>query len=72
MSGLTDTTIVVMAGDERIMDILATKQIEANVFEMNKNEMHEVDQLVMTVDTQRSIIRILQKKLACQRTEQMI
>lgn len=54
------------------MDILATKQIEANVFEMNKNEMHEVDQLVMTVDTQRSIIRILQKKLACQRTEQMI
>ena len=52
------------------MDILTTEQIEANVFEMNKNEMHEVDQLVMMVDTQRSIIRILQKKLtACERSK---
>ena len=58
------------AGVERIMDILTTEQIEANVFEMNKNEMHEVDQLVMMVDTQRSIIRILQKKLtACERSK---
>ena len=48
-----------------------TEQIEANIFDMNKNEIHEVDQLVTMVDTQRSMMRILQKKLACQRTEQV-
>jgi len=41
------------------MKQLTTEQIEANISKMNKNDMHEIDQLTMMVDTQRSIIKIL-------------
>ena len=40
------------------------EEIESNVAEMNSGTMHEVDQLVMMCDTQRSIIKILQKEIA--------
>lgn len=40
--------------------LLTIKRIESNIAEMKKNEMHEVDHLIMLVDTQRSIIRTLQ------------
>lgn len=39
------------------------KYIEENIDEINKNEMHEVDQLVMMVDTQRMLIKILRSRI---------
>lgn len=39
------------------------KEIQQNVEKMNKNNMHEIDQLIMMCDTQRSVIRILQNEL---------
>ena len=38
-------------------------EIIANIDEMNSGTMHEIDQLVMMVDTQRSIIKLLQSKI---------
>ena len=43
------------------MKILTMEQIKSNIAEMNKNKMHEVDQLILMVDTQRSIIKKLQR-----------
>ena len=43
------------------MEMLTMEQIKANIAEMNKNKMHEVDQLILMVDTQRSIIKKLQR-----------
>ena len=42
-------------------DNLTTEHIKANIAEMNANEMHEIDQMVMMIDTQRSIINMLQR-----------
>ena len=42
-------------------NILTTGQIKVHISEMKKNTMFEVDQLVLMVDTQRSIIKMLQR-----------
>ena len=42
---------------------LTIEEMEANILEMSEGNMHEVDQLVMMCDTQRSIIRMLQKEI---------
>ena len=39
------------------------EELQANIKELNSGTMHEVDQLVMMVDTQRSIIRTLQAEI---------
>jgi hypothetical protein len=39
------------------------EEIESNIAQMNSGAMHELDQLVMMCDTQRSIIKMLQKEI---------
>lgn len=42
---------------------LTIEEMEANILEMNEGNMHEVDQLVIMCDTQRTIIRMLQEEI---------
>ena len=46
-----------------IEKFLTIKEIKSNIKRMNSETMHEVDQLTMMVDTQRSIIRLQQQKI---------
>lgn len=39
------------------------EEIQQNIVQMNSGTMHEVDQLVMMCDTQRSLIRMLQQEI---------
>ena len=46
---------------EEIM--FTSKEIQENIEKMNSGEMHEVDQLTLMCDTQRSLIRTLQQRI---------
>lgn len=39
------------------------EEIQLNIKQMNKGNMHEIDQLTMMCYTQRSLIRILQEEI---------
>ena len=47
------------------------KQIQQNTEEMEEGNMHELDKLVMMVDTQRALIYVLQMEI-CELKEEVV